>query len=171
MATAKSKSTTVALSYRTRNLETILSSCERLIPIHKSSKGQMKIGGLATVEQVQGAFDELEVTYDAKITGFPADDPEKVAFTARCKVGYFVKFDGPKDENLSPSLLRELVLPLFYVASERCRNHIASMGYPVKFPPTRLPMKLAKELTDDQTSESPTPNRKVIVNKPKAKSE
>lgn len=160
MATAKSKISSAALSYQTRNLVTIKSSCESLTPIVKATRGRLQIGGEATVEQVADTTDEVHVTYEAKIAGAPIEDPQQVSFTSSCKVGYYVKFDRPQDENLPPELLRELSLPLFYVASERCRLLISSMGYPVKFPPTEFPLALPEATLTDRSPKTPNPRQK-----------
>lgn len=71
------------------------------------------------------------MVFERIVTGHSKAPAEgEVAFVAKCTVGCVITFNHDQGESLPPSLLRSLATPLFFVASERCRNLVVGMGFP-----------------------------------------
>lgn len=170
MATSTRDSAEESLTYRSRDLVTFKASCDRVLPNQEAPAGRLQTLGHADVKQKLGTKDILEVSFELTVTGTAKDASEKVAFSASCTVGYEVKFSRAQGEDLPMPLLRQLATPLFHVASERCRNLIWSMGYPVS-PSTKLPeLVVAKPLSSgsDPVASDRGSHKKVAIRRTRA---
>jgi hypothetical protein len=147
-----------ALTYKTRDLATLAASCERFHPQSSAPKGRMHTTGKVTAKHTNESKDEFSISFETKVIG--TAEGEDVAFVASCKVEYTVLFSSPQPEELPMPLLRELLTPLFHLATERCRTLISSMGYQVGNPSTTLPEFAPVDNAESESEPTEKPKRR-----------
>lgn len=164
---AASKSTPKdSLTYSTRGVTTLRASAERFISVADAPTGVFRTTAKAELRQKAGTTNTVEVVFEVTITGNFKDNPSKLAFSATTVVVCDAVFAVDQDENLPAPFVRKLVTPLFYVAVERCRYLVFSMGYPINAAPTKLPAletitEVSKEGKMDVGPKPSTPRKRV----------
>ncbi|WP_188708441.1 hypothetical protein [Polaromonas eurypsychrophila] len=119
------------MNYKIKNLATLKAACERFTPFGEAASGVFRNTGKLEVTQPPGKSNELEIKFQRTVTGQPkGQENGQVAFIASCQVSCLIIFDEAQSNDLPEPLLRELTAPLFFVAAERCRHLVSSMGYP-----------------------------------------
>lgn len=120
-----------SLNYSIREVATVKAECERFTPYRPASSGSFRNAGSVEVTQVPGTTDQLYIVFERTVTGQPkGEEGGKIAFFAMCRISCIVHFDQDQNDVLPSDLLRQVTTPIFYVATERCRNLVAGMGYP-----------------------------------------
>ena len=152
-----------SLTYKLGDLATVKAECERYLSHTQAPAGTFQNSGKAEVKQRPGTTNELEISFERTVTAHPRGAAEgAIAFRAMCKVSCIVVFDRDQGEALPDSLLNQLTAPIYFLAVERCRNLIASMGFPAP-PVSAMPDLLGLSLETVQKVPLKTTKEKSSV--------